>query len=344
MATASADNSIKLKLLTLMLGSRFNDEAEQTLKRRGQGHFQLSSEGHEALAGVALAMRTEDWLHPHYRDRAIVMGRGVEHEEFFLDFYSKANGPSGGRQMPVHFNSRRHRIVSLSSPVATNLLQAVGMAMSLKERGSDEIVVASVGDASTREGESLEAFAQAAVDKLPIVFLIEDNRVGISTSTVGKTFWTIKHGLAEAEGTHWYYGCRVELVDGLDPVAVYEASAAAMARARNGEGPTCLIAQLERLKSHSSSDDQRQYRSVEELKAIQERDPVRNYAERCVQENVLTRGDLETLKGKIKAEVHAAVERAHRAPEPDASNVKGTAFAKLPEGLPAREEHLPHFL
>ena len=131
MPTATADNSIKLKLLTLMLESRFNDEAEQTLKRRGQGYFQLSSEGHEALAGVAIAMRTDDWLHPHYRDRAIVMGRGVEHEEFFLDFYSKAGGPSGGRQMPVHFNSRRHRIVSLSSPVASNLLQAVGMAMSL---------------------------------------------------------------------------------------------------------------------------------------------------------------------------------------------------------------------
>src|SRR6185295_13153959 len=215
------DSAIKMKLLTLMLEARINDEAEQALKRRGQGHFQLSSEGHEALAAVALAMRPEDWLHPHYRDRAIVVGRGVNHEEFFLDFYSKAGGPSGGRQMPVHFNSRRHRIVSLSSPVATNLLQAVGMAMSLQERKVPEVVVASIGDASTREGESLEAFAQAAVDKLPLVFLIEDNRYGISTSTVGKTFWTIENGLAERDGTHWFYGCRVDLVDGLDPVAVY---------------------------------------------------------------------------------------------------------------------------
>ena len=344
MPTATADNSIKLKLLTLMLESRFNDEAEQTLKRRGQGYFQLSSEGHEALAGVAIAMRTDDWLHPHYRDRAIVMGRGVEHEEFFLDFYSKAGGPSGGRQMPVHFNSRRHRIVSLSSPVATNLLQAVGMAMSLKERGLDEVVVASVGDASTREGESLEAFAQAAVDKLPIVFLIEDNRYGISTPTDGKTFWTIKHGLAEAEQTHWFYGCRVELIDGLDPVAVYEASAAAIERARKGAGPTCLVARLERLKSHSSSDDQRQYRSVEELKSIQEKDPVKHFVERCLQEKILTRAELETLKAKIKAEIQVAVERAHRAPEPDTGNVKGTAFAKLPDGLPARDQHMPPYL
>ncbi len=83
-----------------MLASRFNDEAEQTLKRRDKAIFRCPSEGHEGLAGVALAMRPEDWLHPHYRDRAIVLGRGVEHEEFFLDFYSKAGGPSGGRQMP----------------------------------------------------------------------------------------------------------------------------------------------------------------------------------------------------------------------------------------------------
>ncbi len=344
MATAPADHSIKLKLLTLMLESRLNDEAEQTLKRRGQGHFQLSSEGHEALAGVAIAMRPDDWLHPHYRDRAIVMGRGVEHEEFFLDFYSKAGGPSGGRQMPVHFNSRRHRIVSLSSPVATNLLQAVGMAMSLKERGLDEVVVASVGDASTREGESLEAFAQAAVDKLPIVFLIEDNGYGISTPTNGKTFWTVPHGLSEADGSHWFYGCRVHLVDGLDPVAVYDATVVAINRARAGEGPTCMIARLERLKSHSSSDDQRQYRSAEELKAIHEKDPVKHFVDRCILEKVITRDDLEILKVKIKSEVQAAVERAQRAPEPDVGNVIGTAFAKLPDGLPTRDEHLPHYL
>src|SRR5438132_12957844 len=111
---------VKLTLLTMMLNSRINDEMEQSLKRRGQGHFQLSSEGHEALAGVAVAMRSEDWLHPHYRDRAIVIGRGVTHDEFFLDFYSNAGSTTGGRQMPVHYNSRRHRIVSLSSPVTTN--------------------------------------------------------------------------------------------------------------------------------------------------------------------------------------------------------------------------------
>jgi 2-oxoisovalerate dehydrogenase E1 component len=228
--------SLSLEVLKLMLATRLNDETEQALKRRGKGHFQMSSEGHEALGAVALAMKPNDWLHPHYRDRALVLGRGLSHEAIFLDFYGKATSTSGGRQMPEHYNSREHRIVSLSSPVATNLLQAVGMAMSLKDRDIPEVVVASIGDASSREGESLEAFAQAGVDKLPLVFLIEDNGYGISTTTEGKTFWTMPHGLCTAaDGTQWFYGCRVDMIDGLNPLEVYQRTAAALERARSGK-------------------------------------------------------------------------------------------------------------
>ncbi|HEY3323470.1 MAG TPA: thiamine pyrophosphate-dependent enzyme [Planctomycetota bacterium] len=343
--TTDVSRETKLAILRLMLQSRIGDEVEQALKRRGQGHFQLSSEGHEGLAGVALAMKKEDWLHPHYRDRAIVLGRGVTQEECFLDFYSKADSPTGGRQMPVHYSSRRYRIVSLSSPVATNMLQAVGMAMSLKERKVPEVIVASIGDASTREGETHEAIAQAGIDKLPIVFLIEDNRWGISTPTTGKTFWTLPHGLAkDADGTEWFLGCRVDEVDGLDPVAVYQASAKAIERARCGDGPTCLIARVERIKSHSSSDDQRVYRSAEELKEVTAKDPVRHYIQRCVQEKLLTHPELDALKASIKAEVEAAAARAQQAAEPDPNTIKGSAFAKLPDGLPGHEQHLPHFL
>ena len=341
MAT-TISTELKLKFLKLMLNSRLNDEGEQALKRRGQGHFQMSSEGHEALAGVAFAMHPEDWLHPHYRDRAIVLGRGVTHEQFFLDFFSKEGGPSNGRQMPVHYNSRALRIVSLSSPVATNMLQAVGMAMSLKERKIPEVVVTSIGDAATREGESLEAIAQAVVDNLPIVFLIEDNRYGISTCTEGKTFWTIPHSLANGEGnTHWFHGCRVDIVDGLCPVTVYEAARDAIERARSGQGPTCLITKLERLKSHSSSDDQRMYRSPEELKDLQTKDPVKRYVERCIKEKIATQAEIDELRAEIKTEIEAAITRAKAAPEPDPESAKISALADLPAGLPTSDQHLP---
>jgi 2-oxoisovalerate dehydrogenase E1 component len=344
-AVAGVSQETRLALLTAMLAARITDETEQGLKRRGHGHFQLSCAGHEALAAVAFAMRPEDWLHPYYRDRAMVMARGVTAEECFLDFYSKADSPTGGRQMPVHYNSRRLRIVAHSSSVGTNMLQAVGMALSLKERKVPEVVVACTGEAATREGEALEAIAQAAEDKLPVVFVIEDNGFGISTRTNGRNFWTIPNGTAEGrEAIKWLYGCRVEIMDGLDPVTVLMTASAAIERARTGAGPTCLVAKTERIRSHSSSDDQRIYRSAEEIQDAAAKDPVKRYVERCLRDAVITPRDLAALQAKIGKEVEAASVRACRAREPDPASVKGAAFAPLPDGLPEREQHLPSYL
>lgn len=333
---------LRKRLYKLMLEARLNDEAEQALKRRGQGHFQMSSMGHEALAGVALAMAEGDWLHPHYRDRAIVMGRGYSHEQFFLDFYAKRDSSSGGRQMPVHYNSRRHRICSLSSPVATNMLQAVGMAMSLKERNVPEVVVTSIGDAATREGEMLEAIQHAAVEKLPVLFLIEDNRYGISTCTVGKTFWTQENSIVTAaDGTQWFMGCRVVDVDGLDPEAVYAAASEALERARGGAGPTCLIARLERMGSHSSSDDQRIYRDEKELAEVFSRDPLKRYEEHLIAAKLLTAAEAAAARTAVQADIDAAIARAKSSPDPDPAAVANSAFAPVPEDLPQDEQGLP---
>jgi len=343
--SAAVGKDLKLKFLKAMLTARLTDETEQALKRRGHGTFQLSCAGHEGLAAVGFAMQPQDWLHPYYRDRALAMVRGVSPEDCLLDFYSKAPSATGGRQMPVHYNSRRLRIVSHGSAVALNLLPAVGMAMSLKDRKIPEVVVATVGDASSREGEAFEAMAQAGVEKLPIVFIIEDNHYGISSPTQGKTFWTMPNGLHEgSDHVKWFCGCRVEVVDGLDPVAVYQTVQPALERARSGVGPTCIVAQVERIKSHSSSDDQRIYRSAEELQQVQARDPVKHFVARCLAEGVLSSSELESLQAEIKAEVDAAAERAFHAAEPEPASAIGSAFAKLPDGLPAREQHLPGYL
>jgi len=343
--SVAVGKDLKLKFLKAMLTARLTDETEQALKRRGHGAFQLSCAGHEALAAIGFAMQPQDWLHPYYRDRALVMVRGVSPEDCLLDFYSKAPSVTGGRQMPVHYNSRRLRIVSHGSPVALNMLPAVGMAMALKERKIPEAVVVTVGDASTREGEAFEAMAQAGVERLPVVFVIEDNRYGISTPTRGKTFWSMPNGVHEgSDHVKWFCGCRVEVVDGLDPVAVFETAQPALERARGGEGPVCIVALVERIKSHSSSDDQRIYRSAEELQQVQARDPVKLFVERCLKEGVLSPPELEAMQAEIKMEVDAAVERAFHAAEPEPASAIGSAFAKLPDGLPLCEQHLPGYL
>ncbi len=333
---------LRLKFLETMLRSRESDRAEQALKREGAVDFQLSSEGHEALAALAFAMRPEDYLHPHYRDRAIVLGRGFSLEEIFLDFFAKAAGPSKGRQMPVHYNSRERRIVSISTPVSTQMLQAAGMAMSLKERNVAEVVVTTIGDAATREGEFYEAVAVAVTDNLPVVFVIEDNGYGISTPTEGRTFWTMKSSLArDASGAEYFHGCPLKKTSGLDPDLVYAEALRAIENARAGGGPAILVCRVERLKSHSSSDDQTAYRSKEELDAISARDPVTTYTARCLADQILTQTELDALTNRIRGEVSSALEKARCSPEPDIRQEDDALFPSWPADLSVEEVLLP---
>ncbi|HNL69696.1 MAG TPA: thiamine pyrophosphate-dependent enzyme, partial [Leptospiraceae bacterium] len=330
---------LKIRFLRAMLHARISDEAEQALKRKGLVPFELSSEGHEALAAIAFAMGPDDWLHPHYRDRAIVLARGVSDREIFLDFFSRSGAPSAGRQMPVHYNSRALRIVTLSTPVATNALQAAGMALSLKERGIPEVVIASIGDASSREGEFYEALAMAAADQLPVVFVIEDNGYGISTPTAGRTFWKMKHGVTENSDGSWFHGCAVLRVDGLDPEAVYEATLSAIDQARSGAGPTILIANVERLKSHSSSDDQRIYRSADELEHL--KDPVKLYMQRCLDSGIVDQRAIAVMRQELHDQVNEAARQAIGEGEPDPGQEIDSVFAPLPLSLCNAVEKLP---
>jgi 2-oxoisovalerate dehydrogenase E1 component len=335
---------LRLRILRLMLTARACDEAEITLKRRGQGHFQLPSSGHEAVAAIPLALREEDWIMPHYRDRGLFLARGLVPEDFFRDFLARRDSMTSGRQMPYHVTDRARRIASISSPVGTNFLHAVGLAESLRARKQDEIVVALTGDASTREGEILEGLLQAVAEQLPILFVVEDNGYGISTRTEGKTFWSVPHGMAERENGRGYsLGCPVEIIDGLDPEAIYAAAASAVEKVRSGSGPYCIVAQLERMGSHSSSDDQRQYRTPEELDRLLQRDPVKTYAERLQREGVISASDLEKLRQDVAREIEEALQRAQAATEPDPAQDRDGLFAPLPVDLPRQESHRPAF-
>lgn len=333
---------LRRRILRLMLETRACDDAEIAMKRRGLGQFQLSSAGHETLAVIPLVLRDQDWIMPHYRDRALLLARGLTPEDFFRDYLAKQDSMTGGRQMPYHVTARAHRITSISSPVGTHFLQAVGMAESLRARNQDEIVVALTGDASTREGEILEGMLEAAVRQLPVLFVVEDNGYGISTRTEGRTFWSVPHALAERTDGHGYsLGCPVEIVNGLDPESLYAAAASAVERLRAGNGPYCIVAQLDRMGSHSSSDDQRQYRSHEELERIVQRDPVRTYTDRLLTDGTLTAGELDKLRRDIAMEVEEALQRAQAATDPVPAQSRDGLFAPLPIDLPTQEVRRP---
>ncbi|HTL52133.1 MAG TPA: thiamine pyrophosphate-dependent enzyme, partial [Planctomycetota bacterium] len=282
---------LQLPILELMLQARKGDENDEALKRRGIGHFQMSGSGHEGLAGLGILLRPQDYLHPHYRDRVLVHAKGLTHERIARLFLSKSGPGCEGRQMPAHYCAGDLRIGSHSSPIGSKVLHAVGMGQSIKARGLDEIVVASMGDAGSREGECWEGLAQAAQDKVPVLLVIADNHYGISTRTEGKTFWTLDGSIAAVTAAQKAAGCNADgsflsmpvyFANGSNVVDVYQKSAQALKYIRAKHGAAILIVRTERFGSHSSSDDQRQYRSADELAHILENDPIPAYADALI--------------------------------------------------------------
>jgi 2-oxoisovalerate dehydrogenase E1 component len=258
------------ELLARMILSRECDRRSGLALRQGQAWFAISSAGHEALAALADVLEPSDVVFPHYRDRAMAMARGMSVRDIARDLMGVSASHSAGRAMTSHFNHRPGNVFSLASPTASQCLPAAGYAWASARRGDGAVVVCSLGEASSRQGEFFEAVAFAIQCNLPVVFVVADNGYGISTRTDRMSPYRL--GLLPQE--------RLSVVDGADPDEVAEAGAVAVGAARAGSGPTVLWCLLDRLESHSSSDDQRVYRSARELTML--RDPITLYRDRLL--------------------------------------------------------------
>src|SRR5919198_2815934 len=173
----------KLRLLELILQSRHADLREQNLNRQGKGHFHVSGMGHEALAAISIQLQPDDYIVGYYRDRGLVLGRGMTTRELALEYFAKRKTGSGGRMMPPPYNEIARHIWSVPTPTGSQLLPACGIAWGMKLDGKNSLVVATVGDAATRQGDFFEAVCFAKEKKLPMLFVVEDNAYGISTPT-----------------------------------------------------------------------------------------------------------------------------------------------------------------
>ncbi len=171
----------KLHLLTIMLESRHADLREQSLNRQGKGHFHTPGMGHEALAAISIQMDPDDYIVPFYRDRGLVLGRGMTTKQLALEYFAKRNTGSGGRMMASHYSDTDLHIWSVPTPTGAQLLPACGIAWGIQLDGKKNVVVTTVGDAATRQGDFFEAVCFAKERKLPVLFIVEDNAYGIST-------------------------------------------------------------------------------------------------------------------------------------------------------------------
>lgn len=297
----------KLDYLRLMMLSREGDRREGILLRQSKGWFQVSGMGHEALAAFAPLLREDDWLFPYYRDRALMLARGMTNYEKALAYFAKRESSSGGRQMPGHYSSRKLNVFSVCTPTGGGLLPACGAAWAMKLEGKDTICFATIGDAASRQGEYYEALAFAVQEKLPLVFVIEDNKYGISTPTDRMMPYAIGGILSEAT---------MVKVNGRVLDDVERVGREAVDRARRGDGPTVIWCDLDRLSSHTSSDDHRVYRPLEDIEEMQQRDPIRLLAEELIAKGELTEETFSAWQKEIEQEVDADYLRAEKAADP----------------------------
>ncbi len=319
MAELSRDQ--KLRLLTILLESRHGDLREQSLNRQGKGHFHVSGMGHEALAAISMQMQPDDFIVPYYRDRALVLGRGVSSRQLAIDYFAKAKGESHGRQMPSHYSCREKNIWSVPTPTGSQLLPACGMAWGIKLDKKNGAVVTTVGDAATRQGDFFEAICFAKEKKLPVLFIVEDNGYGISSPTRKIN----PRALDVVQPSDW------REIDGANVSDVFQAAAAAFAHIRAGNGPVFFWVMMERLSSHTSSDDHKLYRTAEELAACEKCDPLAVWKEKLIAEQLISEADYEKRNNEIKERIRREFADAEKESDPSASELFVEVTGEFPQ-------------
>ena len=316
-----------LKMFRTMYMSRKLDDKEIQMKGQNRIFFQISGAGHEAIltaAGMCLKPGY-DWFYPYYRDRALCLQLGMTPLEMLLESVgAEADPNSHGRQMPSHWGHKKLNIVSQSSPTGTQLLQAVGAAEAtyriklvkdlkkqIKSFHHDEVVYVSLGDGTSSEGEFWEALNTACNLRLPVVFLLEDNGYAISVPVEVQTAGGDISKLISGFPNLYRQRC-----DGTDAIESLLVMRRAVENCRRNRGPSFVHAKVIRPYSHSLSDDEKLYRADEERVADAERDPVKRFGARLIDEKVIDQDGLQQIKDEIDRQINEAADAALASPQP----------------------------
>src|SRR5438270_5272155 len=306
---------------TILL-ARTLDQKIWALNRMGKAAFVVSAQGHEgAQVGSAWAIRAaHDIVLPYYRDLGVMLTLGMSAYEVLLAVFARAEDPnSGGRQMPNHWGSKELNVISGSSPIATHIPHAAGLAMATKIRRGDEVAVCYFGDGAASKGDFHESLNFAGIHKLAVVFICENNGYAISVPLS-------KESAVENIAQHAHpYGMPGMIVDGNDPLDVYGAVHSAISRARHGEGASLIECKTYRYLAHTSDDDDRTYRSPQEVEAWRKKDPLQRMKQYLIEQRLLPEAREERILAEVKAEVDEAAKQAEAA----AQNTPEDAFTRV---------------
>ncbi len=290
-----------LEIYRNMALSRRLDEKQLILLKQGKGFFHIGASGHEAAQmAAALSFKPgHDYAYPYYRNQAFCLGWGMTSREHLLSFLAKEDDPSsGGRQMPQHFGHKALNIVSQSSSTGTQYLQSVGLAFGLKRNGEKGVVYVSSGEGTTSQGDFHEALNWASREKAPVIFHIENNGYAISVPIEEQTSGASVYNIAAGYDSLTRFN-----VDGTDFFQTHMAFKKAVDRARKGRGPSIIISNVVRLLPHSSSDDQRKYRSEADLEADKKRDPLLVFTNECIEGGIAKQSEFDKIIEDVATQV-----------------------------------------
>ncbi len=324
---------------TNAVAARMMDAKILILLKQGKIFFHIGGSGHEGIqVGMALAMQPgKDWAYPYYRDMGFALHYGTTVEEVMRDAMHRAAGiSSGGFAMPFHYGDRDLRMVAQSSPTGTQYLQAVGTAMGAVREGTDEVVYVSSGEGATSEGEFHEALNWASRERLPVIFLIQNNGYAISVPVEDQVA-----GGSVFKMTAGYEGLQRFEVDGSDFPEILRVTSEAVALARSRKGPVLIEARTVRLLPHSSSDDQRKYRPADDLAEDAARDPIPLMENYLIEQGVLTAADAAAIRTAMQERIDRAAVETELLPLPDAADVERYVYAPPPAEQPVEPVPAP---
>ena len=321
-----------------LLQCYYVEERSKVFVRQGKVAFYASTRGHDQVqVGVPMLMRPgHDWFYTYYREKSVAVTLGMPYKDIFLGLLNRDGDPnSQGVNMPEQWSSPALKLVAQSACTGTQYLPAVGAARAMRYDGSDAIVYASSGEGATSEGEFFEALNWAYRERLPVLFVVQNNGYAISVPQRYQTGSMI-HRIAEGFRLPAYH---LDGTSGFD--SFYELLPEVISDIRSGKGPALIEFEVVRLDHHSSSDDQRKYRSKHELELALARDPLLRAERQLLDAGVLTEGDVQDLRGRIKAEVDAAAEEADRHPYPQNYDITKHVFS---DRIPVTEESEPNYI
>jgi 2-oxoisovalerate dehydrogenase E1 component alpha subunit len=312
-------------LYVAMVRTRLIDERLVTLQRQGRIGFHIGSLGEEAtILASAAAMRSQDWIFPCYREFGALLWRGMSLQSYFDNMFGNANDPAKGRQMPDHYSGKPYKFGSVSSPIGTQMTQAVGFAWAAKLRKDDLVTSTYFGEGGTSSNEFHTAMNFAAVFKTPTVLLCRNNGWAISVPAERQS---ATQTFAEKAIAYGMPGVRC---DGNDALAVYGTVREAVERAAAGGGPTLIELVTYRLGGHSTSDDPRAYRVEDEVTGWRTVDPLARLRKHLETLGAWTDAEEATLRADTDAEIKTCIEVAEGAPKPPLASLFEDVYATQP--------------